>query len=66
METVSHKERAKEKALSRTLWLTLLFFVTATVLLWSGKIQAENWSNVVNWILTTYGAKSVGEKFADR
>lgn len=61
-EGLSHKNRAMYKLVSRTFWLTVGMFATATVLLLNDKITPEVWGNVTEWVLTAYAGKSIGEK----
>ena len=51
---------------SRKLWVALLVFATATLLLWFGKIAATDYTNIINWAFATYVAGNIGDKFSAR
>ena len=51
---------------SRKLWVALLVFATAVVLLWFGKISSTDFVNITNWAFASYVIGNAADKFSER
>tara|TARA_R110002050_G_scaffold116946_1_gene233608 strand:- start:35652 stop:35837 length:186 start_codon:yes stop_codon:yes gene_type:complete len=45
----------------RKMTFALLLFIIATVILWTGKSNFDEWSNFIIWIFGSYAVGNVGE-----
>ena len=62
---MSQKNLEYRGARSTELQLVLLLWITATGLLWFGKIDATTWSTVSEWTIIGYVAGRVGSKASE-